>query len=150
MAREQHVIESISQRRERKGRGFICDEDIRNVVHEGRAGILVRLRLPSYRSLPLSCIDNIELSIDGEPVERSSMTLVLEGHRYAMDELRGLFRIFWFILDSAGLFIERREPLGPGEHHVRGVMVTVEPYMTVGRFPIFYPAERRLTVAADL
>jgi hypothetical protein len=77
------------------------------------------------------------------------MALILNGYSHKLPELRELSKIFWFVLDSADLFVEREKPLAIGEHAVAGIMVTVEPYMTVGRFPIFYPCQRRLRVAVD-
>jgi len=135
--------------RKAKDRSFICDDEIRNVTRDGVAGFLVRIRLSSYRSLPLSCIEKIELSVDGVSIDPRSITFILNGYSHQLDELGGLSKIFWWILDYADLFIESQEPLSAGEHIVKGTMVTVEPYMTVGRFPFFYHAEKRLSVATD-
>ena len=138
------------ERPKAKDRSFISDEEIRNVVLDGKPGFLVRVRLPSYRSLPLSCIDTIELSVDGVAIDPQQITFLLNGYSHKLDELGGLSKIFWWILDYGDLFVASQAPLGPGEHLVKGTMVTVEPYMTVGRFPLFYHAEKRLSVATDL
>ena len=132
------------------GRSFLADEEIRNVVHEGKSGYLVRVCLTSYRSLPLSCLDKIELSVDGKAIDPQHICLILNGHRYKLDELPKLHHLFWFILDYADLFIENKEPLLPGEHLVEAMLVTVEPYMTGGRHAFFSPATKRLAVAQDL
>jgi len=148
MQREGHVIGGGPRRPKPKDRSLLCDEEIRSVVHEGRRGLLFRVRLPSYRSLPLSCIEKIELTIDGEPVEPGRMRFILGGYGHRLDELPMLSKIFWFILDYADVFVESPEPLSAGEHAVDAVMVTVEPYMTGGRFPLYYTSQRRLSVAA--
>ena len=135
---------------EPKERTFICDDDLRSGSHEGRSGFFVRVLLPSYRALPLSCIERIELNIDGTPVEPKNITLVLNGYSHSMDSLGSLSKIYWFILDKADLFIESASPLSAGEHLVAGTMVIVEPYMTVGRFPFYYAADKRLKTAVDL
>ena len=132
------------------GRSFICDEDLRVATHAGEPGFLVRVLLPSYRSLPLSCIDRVELSLDGEAIDPKDITLILNGYSHKLDEMPGLSRIFWYILDKADLFIKRKEPLGPGKHTLEGTLVMVEPYMTAGRFALYYTAKRQLSVAADL
>ena len=150
MLNKSHVIGGGAQKPQPKDRSFICDEEIRNINYEGRPGILVRIRLPSYRALPLSCIEKIELSIDEAPVDPQDITFLLNGYSHKLDELGRLSKIFWWILDYADLFVERHTPLSAGEHRVVGAMVTVEPYMTVGRFPFFYQSEKRLSVAADL
>lgn len=149
MMREGHVIGGGPRRPKPKDRSLLCDEEIRGVVHEGKVGFLLRVRLPSYRSLPLSCIEKIELAIDGEPVDPGRVRFILAGYSHSLDELPKLSKVFWFILDYADLFVERPEPLSAGEHLIDAVMVTVEPYMTGGRFPLYYTSQRRLSVTAD-
>jgi len=150
MPNSSHVIGGGVNKPQPKDRSFICDDEIRNVKYQGKPGFLIRVLLPSYRALPLSCIENIELAIDGAPVDPKDITFILNGSSHKLNELGGLSKSFWWILDYADLFIEGHAPLSLGEHLVAGTMVTVEPYMTVGRFPFFYPAQKRLSVAADL
>lgn len=133
-----------------RGRSFIGNEAIRNVVHEGKSGYLVRVSLTSYRSLPLSCIEKIELSIDGKAIDPADMRFVLNGYSHTLDELGGLRHIWWFILDDADLFVASPQPLPAGEHVVDGLLVTVEPYVTSGRFSFFNFSTKRLPVATDL
>lgn len=137
---------------ERKGkdRSFIVDEEIRNGNHQGKAGYFVPVRLTSYRSLPLSCIEKIELSMDGKPISGEKITFVLNGYSHSLDEFSSLSHIWWFILDYADLFVESSSPLNDGEHQVDGLLVTVEPYVTGGRFSFFYPSNKRLSVATEL
>jgi hypothetical protein len=132
------------------GRSFLADEEIRNLVYEGKGGYMVRVCLTSYRSLPLSCLDKIELSIDGKLIDPNKMLFVLNGYSHKLNELPKLHHLFWFILDYADLFVESKEPLPPGEHLVEAMLVTVEPYMTGGRHAFFSPATKRLAVAQDL
>ena len=132
------------------GRSFLVDEEIRNVVFEGKSGYLVRVCLTSYRSLPLSCLDKIELSVDGKAIDKEKILFVLNRYSHKLNELPKLHHLFWFILDYADLFIESKEPLPPGEHLVEAMLVTVEPYMTGGRHAFFSPASKRLVVAQDL
>lgn len=132
------------------GRSFINKEEIRNTVHQGKSGYLIRVSLTSYRSLPLSCIENIELSIDGKAIDPEDMRLILNGYSHKLDELAGLSHIWWFILDNADLFVASPQPLPEGEHLVEGTLVTVEPYVTGGRFSFFNSSMKKLSVAADL
>ncbi len=130
-------------------RSFLCDDDIRPAVREGQAGYWVRVRLMSYRSLPLSCIEDIRLSVDGAPIEPERITFVLNGYGHKLAELGKLSRLWWFILDPADLFVASDVPLTPGEHAIEGTLVTVEPYVTGGRFSFYYPSAKRLSVAAE-
>lgn len=132
------------------GRSFLVNEEIRNVVYEGKSGYLVRICLTSYRSLPLSCLEKIELKVDGKIVNPQDMLLVLNGISHKLSDLPKLHHLFWFILDYADLFVESKQPLPPGEHLVEAMLVTVEPYMTGGRHAFFSPSTKRLSVAQDL
>ncbi len=149
MEETKHVIGGGPRRPEPKERQLLCAEAIRPSVQEGRPGYLLRVCLPSYRSLPLSCIERIEVTIDGQAVDPREMRLILGGYRHRLEELAGLSQIFWWILDYADLFFPWPEPLEEGEHEVAAVMVTVEPYMTGGRFPMYYSSRRRLSVASE-
>jgi hypothetical protein len=142
--------EPENERPKIKERSFITEAEIRNGKFEGMSGFFIRILLPSYRSLPLSCIGKIELSIDGTPVDPGDIVFILNGYSHKVSELGQLSKIFWFILDYADLFIPGKEPLSQGDHLVKGTMVTVEPYMTVGRFPFFYTSEKRLSVETGI
>jgi len=133
-----------------RGRSFIKKEEIRNVVRDGKSGYLIRVSLTSYRSLPLSCIENIELSMDGKKVKPKDMRFILNGYSHKLDEMGDLMNIWWFILDDADLFVASPQPLPAGEYLVEGTLVTVEPYVTAGRFSFFNTSKKYLSVAADL
>jgi hypothetical protein len=133
-----------------RGRSFIKKEEIRNVEHEGKNGYLIRISLTSYRSLPLSCIEKIELSVDGKKIDPEHIRFVLNGYSHKLDELGRLRYIWWFILDDADLFVASSTPLALGEHLVEGTLVTVEPYVTAGRFSFFNSSKKYLSVAVDL
>jgi len=131
-------------------RAFLSSDGFRAAVHLGRKGFELKVRLTSYRSLPLSCIEGIELSIDGQPVNPSDITLILDNHGYKLDELRYYSNVWWFILDFARLFVARESALAPGEHDVEGTLITVEPYITSGRFSFFNTARKRLCLETEL
>jgi len=141
---------SALQKRVGKDREFLCSEAIRNTVHDGKHGFLLKVRLTSYRSLPLSCIENIELKIDGKEVKQEQITFILNGYGHKVGELAKLSHNWWFILDTADVFVEWHEPLPAGEHLVDGLLVTVEPYVSGGRFTFFYPSQKRLSVSDEL
>jgi hypothetical protein len=131
-----------------KPRLLVRDEPIRNTMRAGMAGFELAIDLPSYRSLPLSCIEDVLLKVDGVAVERGRIRLVLNGYVHTLDELAGMSRVWWFILDPAHLFVEST-PLAAGEHAVWADVVTVEPYVTAGRFSFHHPVERMLRVEAE-
>lgn len=51
-----------------------AEADLRTVPG-GRPEVALALRLPWYRSLPLSCVDGIEIAIDGAAVPEHDVTI---------------------------------------------------------------------------
>jgi len=127
-------------------RSFLADVPLRNVTRNGVAGVEMTVRLTSYRSLPLSCIADIELKIDGEAVNQGGLLLGLNGVDHRVATCTASTSEWWFILDTATLFAPRAIPLRPGLHEVEATLATVEPYMTAGRFTLRNSDRRQLIV----
>src|SRR5438067_1943230 len=101
-----------------KDRAFIADEGLRNSTHEGKAGCKLSVRLTSYRSLPLSCIEGIQLAIDGKAVDPDDIVFTLNNYSHKLADLPHLSQVWWFVLDYAELFAPLEQPLAPGFHNV--------------------------------
>jgi hypothetical protein len=72
-------------------------------------GAELRLRLPWYRSLPLSSVD-VELTVDGTAIERERVRFCVNDRDYTLAELHERFDEFWFVLDPARLRVAGLEP----------------------------------------
>jgi len=129
-----------------KSRSFLREVPIRNVTRNGVAGFELGVNLTSYRALPLSCIEGLLLKVDGKDVDVSRAQLTLNGVSHNIHDLAGLSGVWWFILDPAALFVPSAKPLSPGDHQVDATLITVEPYVTAGRFSFYHPASRTLAV----
>jgi len=129
-----------------KPRSLLCDEPIRNVIHEGVAGFELSVNLTSYRALPLSCIEGLQLKVDGEEMDAATVLLTLNGVSHKLAELGRLSKVWWFILEPATVFVPSATPLARGEHKVDATLITVEPYVTAGRFSFYHPASKVLSV----
>ena len=128
-----------------RGRAFLSDHPLTAIDIAGEPGCLVAVRLTSYRSLPLSCIERLSLWIDDTSIDPSRIELVVGEHAYTLEQLPGLSRVWWFILDVGHLRVRLDKPLGPMSHKVRGELVTVEPYISNGRFHFTWTSERTLS-----
>ena len=96
-------------------------------------GYRLGLRLMWYRSLPLSCIENIRLSLDGQPVDPGLLRLEVNGHSYRLEQLADRVEEFWYILDTAFLDVEQPGVVTRGENHRIEAEVTVHyPYIPIG------------------
>jgi hypothetical protein len=89
------------------------------------AGVALDIRLNWYRSLPLSCVEAIELAIDGSPAER--LRLRLNGFDAAVEDLGAATDVWWRVLDSAELVAEG-EDLAAGPHQVELALTLRVPY----------------------
>ncbi len=69
----------------------------------GEAGTEIDVRLPWYRSLPLSVVDVGYLGIDGAEVPKEAMRLRVNGKCFDLGELPDRTEEFWFVLDTAVL-----------------------------------------------
>jgi hypothetical protein len=94
-------------------------------------GQMLRLdvRLPWYRSLPLSVVEPSALTVDGESVPLDGAEIELEGRRYPMHELRGRTDAWWFVQDSVFLYVPLRHSPPSGAHDVALVLNLYPPYI---------------------
>ncbi len=125
-----------------KDRAFISGHPLISTVRGSVKGISFQVRLTSYRALPLSCIEDMKLSIDGAEVDMSTITFLLNNDEHKLADLPALSDKWWFILDLATIFIPMALKSGP--HVVEGTLITVEPYLTAGRFSFYNSAKKTL------
>ncbi len=130
-------------------RSFLCDEGFRNATYKGQEGYEVQVRLTSYRSLPLSCVEGLTLKVDGQEVSAENITFIMNGYSHSISELPQLSSIWWFILDTATLFVAHEGGLSAGVHEVEGTLITVEPYITAGRFSFYNSAKKSLQLEQE-
>ncbi|HZU62088.1 MAG TPA: DUF6379 domain-containing protein [Novosphingobium sp.] len=97
------------------------------IVEEG--GCVIDVRLPWYRSLPLSVVEIGQVVVDGQLIDPARITFELEGQRYRLDELRPHTDVWWYVLDSAFLHIAGLPLLAGGEHQVSVTIQVRPPYI---------------------
>lgn len=92
-------------------------------------GLVLDLRLPWYRSLPLSVVMPTQLLVDGQPLSLEGATVEYEGCRYTLAELPEQTGVSWFIQDSVLLHVPTPQPLSAGPHHVVVTLNLYPPYI---------------------
>ena len=113
-------------------------------------GFEVDVYLNWYRSLPLSSVKTLELTVDGETISREDMTLAVGGQEYALDDLPNHWGDYWFVLDPGTLRVRS----GPAVQAGRESEVTIRlgnriPYILIGPDqPLEYLSERSRTLVA--
>ena len=83
------------------------------------------VRLPWYRSLPLSVVEIKDLTIDGQAVPESKVRLALNDKVFTLAELADQTGEFWYVLDSARLQVDW--PIDPARQHRIGLTVNLYP-----------------------
>lgn len=104
------------------------------------------IRLPWYRGLPLSCVQSIEVTIDGIPANRNDLSLTLHGINHKLDELGNLDEVFWFVRHVAALHVRTPKPLAPGPHDMKVVMHINIPYHAAREYPQVAECRKRVTL----
>jgi sugar phosphate isomerase/epimerase len=108
--------------------GLIDDASLR--THPD--GLALSLTIPWYRSLWLSSVGTLRVTIDGETVPEQDLTFELDGVRYAVTDLPEQSEVLWYLQSHPLLIVRRPAPIALGETH--DVVVHGElrlPYMQI-------------------
>jgi hypothetical protein len=120
---------------------FVADDSLSAV--EG--GLQLDVRLPWYRSLPLSALDFGAISVDGEVIDPETITVRLNGQERPLSRLAGLWQEYWFVLDSALLLIPVADAESGKEYEVDITLVIHPPYVP----NVFFPTVHRKRMRAN-
>jgi hypothetical protein len=86
---------------------LIRDNSLKPVIQEGvNWGISFESRLPFYRALPLSCIENLTLIINDETIDNNNIRLMLRGESYALDDLSWRMDVWWGFTEDATILVK--------------------------------------------
>jgi hypothetical protein len=88
-------------------------------------GIAVSVQLPWYRSLWLSAVDDVEMTVNGVPVPKDRLRFELQGRSYRVEELPEQSETLWFVADRPDVVAYLDEVPAPGES------ITVEVVLTM-------------------
>ncbi|MFE5673214.1 DUF6379 domain-containing protein [Agromyces sp. NPDC056523] len=101
-------------------------------LHTHPEGLALSLTLPWYRSLWLSSVSTLRLTIDGEEVPAGDLAFELDGERYALDELPQQSEVLWYLQAHPLLIVRREQPVALGETHDVEVFGELRlPYMQI-------------------
>ena len=95
-------------------------------------GLGIALTVPWYRSLWLSSVTDIAVSVEGREIPKDDLRVELGERIYRVDELQEQWDTLWFIQDRLVVVVPLDEP--PAEGQEVDVEVTVDlrlPYMQI-------------------
>ncbi len=62
---------------------LVCEAGFKNLRENGRiVGFQVKSRISNWRGMPLSLIEDVGISVDGEKFPRDSVRVALRGREY--------------------------------------------------------------------
>ncbi len=94
-----------------------------------KAGFDLAIRLPWYRSLPLSTIEPAELRINDQPIDLKRVKVRINDQTIPNSELPERTDQFWFVLDPLTLEVSGT-PMKRGEDvHVEFTLNVYPPYI---------------------
>ena len=132
-----------------KGQDLLRDDGFRRAVRTEGEGVMVKVRLPSYRSLPLSCITELTMSIDDRAIADDDLLLLLDGNVHRIRDLAERIDLWWFVLDTAEVFAPLESDLADGVHRVELGLREVVPYATGGKTAVSHSCAKDLRLGAE-
>jgi hypothetical protein len=100
-------------------RYIIVDDSLRNVGDGGEpSGFAFEVRMPYYRGLGLSMVEDVAVTVDGRRYAREDIAFSVHGHTYTLDELETEYEDRWEFGEPATVTVKQPGGLGPGEHVV--------------------------------
>lgn len=98
---------------------MICTDLFENVEENGEVvGFAFLGRLPYYRGLGLSMIEDIIVSVDGEPVPREAIRFSVRGRSWTLDEMESEYGDRWNFGEKAKITVLKAGGLPAGEHKI--------------------------------
>jgi hypothetical protein len=100
-------------------RYIILEDSLRNVTDGGEpTGFAFEIRMPYYRGLGLSMVEDVAVTVDGHRYPREAVTFSVHGNTYTLEEMETEYEDRWEFGEPATVTIEHPGGLRPGEHVV--------------------------------
>jgi Domain of unknown function (DUF6379) len=81
-------------------------------------GFSFEARLPYYRGLGLSMVEDIAVTINGETFPREAMRFAVRGKAYTLDEMETCYDNRWNFGEKATITVLNGTGLGTGRHTI--------------------------------
>lgn len=124
---------------------FMIGDAIQNEPADDPTKAVLPIRIPYYRGIVLSLIEEFELTIDGDRFARDDIRFRLRGRDYSMDEVESDGHTRWEFGEWAALVVPCDGGLPAGEHDVELVQQLRLSYLP---WPMRAEAMKKVTVEA--
>jgi hypothetical protein len=121
---------------------MICEEGFSNIERHGRVvGFNLSLRIANYRGYILSQIEDIRVSVDGEPIPRAAMRVKFGSKEYTLEQMETVTDDRWELKQVASVTCLKRGGLTAGSH-----LVAVEEHIRASYLPFVAVAHASKTL----
>jgi Domain of unknown function (DUF6379) len=93
---------------------MIVEDSLENVT----GGFAFLGRLPYYRGLGLSMVEDIQITVDGETIAREDVRFSVRGKTYTLDQMETVYDDRWNFGEKAKISALKAGGLTPGKHTV--------------------------------
>jgi hypothetical protein len=98
---------------------MIVENEAGNIVEDGKTtGFKIGARIPYYRGLGISMIEDIQLSVDGEAVPADQLLVELHGNQYTLKQMESEPDDRWEFGEVGNIKVKRPGGLSKGEHKI--------------------------------
>lgn len=99
--------------------------DIQTVVKNGVAtGFEVKTKIPYYRGVSLSLIDDVRITLDGKEFTKDQMTFTVGGETYTFEEMETITDLRWEFGEKATIYVNCPGGIFLGTHKV-DIMISI-------------------------
>jgi hypothetical protein len=98
---------------------MILENDVQNIVENGKIiGFQFGARLPYYRGLGLSMVEDIGVKIDGQAVDAERIGFSVHGNTYSLKQMETEANDRWEMGEVGYISVRKDGGLAKGEHQL--------------------------------
>ena len=118
---------------------MIVEDGFRNVSGQGKADVIgfqINTRLPYYRGVGVSMVEDVSVTVDGETFPRDSVTVILRGRPMSLAAMETNYQDRWEFGEIGTVIVRKPGGLAPGRHRIEladRLRISYLPFPLVGR-----------------
>jgi hypothetical protein len=98
---------------------MIVENDAANIIENGKVtGFQFGARLPYYRGIALSLVEDIVVKVDGEEIPKESIKFSAHDNTYTLPQMETAIDDRWNMGEVAHIIVEKEGGLSKGEHKI--------------------------------
>ena len=115
---------------------IICEDGFQNVVEgEQATGFQFKARLPYYRGLGISMVEDLGVKVNSQEIPRQAIRVTLHGNTYTLDEMETEYDDRWEFGEKGTVMVQKAGGLAPGAHKIEvtpRLRISYLPFTLVG------------------